>query len=591
MISQSRAWRALVAHREKRRAISPQDLFAADARRFEKLSFALDDLLLDFSKTALTEETIDLLADLAAAADLPARREAMFAGDAVNESENRAVLHTALRADDKTEVWRGGENAVAVAAAARADALDFAEKCRSGEIATAAGDTFSDVVNIGIGGSDLGPAMAAAALAPHCDGPRAHFVSNLDGAHLADTLAALDPRRTLLVVSSKTFTTIETLTNARAAIEWLARSVGRAAAAAHWVAVTAAPAQARAFGARRVFEYRDWVGGRCSLWGAVGLPVAIAVGRARFEEFLAGARALDAHFRAAPIRRNSAGVARLARRVASKFLRLSDSRRAALRLAAAAVAVVFAATRYGKQRQARRAKRGGGRMRDRACCVGRARHGRATRFFSDAAPRNGCRSVRIRARRAPERRRRRATPNAGGELSRAIGGAFFQRRFAFFAAASPLSGRAAVGDDFATATNAVSRSGAWSRFSSIGLLSKGRFGASILSINGESNWASGWRAKWGRKSIPKTRRTTATDRRAGCCDVSPNCARIRFSATAGCVARRGRASGARRRWRAPSFRAPPQTPLARIFLAPKKPRARSKKYSPNRDTRRGGGGL
>lgn len=278
-------------------------LFEGDAGRFENFSARFEDLWVDFSKTTICGEALAGLLEMARVAGVEERREAMFAGVAINGSEGRAVLHAALRGDGAEGGAGGGGKwgeAVAVACAARRRMLAFAEGCRDGTVRAADGGRYGDVVNIGIGGSDLGPAMAVAALAPFAGGgPRVHFVSNIDGAHWGDLAARLDPARTLVVVSSKTFTTMETMTNAAAARGWL-RGASEAAARTQVAAVTAAPERAREFGAGEVFEYWSWVGGRFSVWGAVGLPLALAVGAARFEEFLAGARAMDAHFCAAP---------------------------------------------------------------------------------------------------------------------------------------------------------------------------------------------------------------------------------------------------------------------------------------------------
>ena len=266
------------------------DLFAGDERRAVDFSARLDDLLLDFSKTSLCREGLARLVEMARAAGVGERREAMFAGERINGSEDRAVLHAALRGEGRREEW--------------GRFLAFAEGCRRGEIVAADGGAYTDVVNVGIGGSDLGPAMATMALAPFAeDGLRAHFVSNMDGADCGDALARLTPARTLVVVSSKSFTTVETMANAMAAREWL-RGESEAAAQGQLVAVTAAPERARAFGAAEVFVYPDGVGGRYSLWGAVGLPLALAIGAARFEELLAGARAMDVHFCSAPAEGN-----------------------------------------------------------------------------------------------------------------------------------------------------------------------------------------------------------------------------------------------------------------------------------------------
>ena len=275
------------------------ELFAEDTHRFADFSACLDDMLLDFSKTSICRAALPLLLDMAKAAEVEVRREAMFAGEKINRSEDRAVLHTALRA-----VETGGSDVMDEVCSERVRLLSFAEGCRCGDITAADGKPYTDVVNIGIGGSDLGPAMATAALAPFADsGLALHFVSNMDGAHLGDTLAKLSAARTLVIVSSKTFTTIETMTNAAAAREWL-RCESAAAAQQQIVAITAAVARAHEFGASEVFSYRDWVGGRYSLWGAVGLPLALAVGTEHFGELLDGACAMDTHFRTAPPEKN-----------------------------------------------------------------------------------------------------------------------------------------------------------------------------------------------------------------------------------------------------------------------------------------------
>ncbi len=274
-------------------------LFAADPGRFTRFSARQADLLLDFSKTALTAPALALLLELAERAGVPAKRAAMFAGEKINSTENRAVLHTALRAPPDPPVLADAADVMPGVAATLRAFCGFAESIRgAGQI--------TDVVNIGIGGSDLGPAMVTAALAPYHDGPRLHFVSNVDAAHLADTLRRLDPARTLFIIASKTFATVETMTNAHSARQWIAAALGEAAVPAHFAAVSTALDKVAAFGiaADRVFGFWDWVGGRYSVWSAIGLPVAIAIGTANFHAFLAGAHAMDQHFRTAPLAQN-----------------------------------------------------------------------------------------------------------------------------------------------------------------------------------------------------------------------------------------------------------------------------------------------
>ncbi len=281
-------------------------LFATDPQRFARFSTQAAGMLLDFSKTSLTGQSLAALLALARAAGVEARRDAMFAGEPINITENRAALHTALRAPAEARILINGRNIVPEVQETLRRFLDFAEAVRAGRAAATDGRPFSDVVNIGIGGSDLGPAMVTAALAPYHDGPRLHFVSNVDGAHLADTLRGLDPARTLFIIASKTFTTVETMTNAGSARRWLAAALGEGAVGAHFCAVSTALEKCAAFGIapERIFGFWDWVGGRYSVWSAVGLPVAIAIGAASFRAFLAGGWAMDEHFRAAPLERN-----------------------------------------------------------------------------------------------------------------------------------------------------------------------------------------------------------------------------------------------------------------------------------------------
>lgn len=290
-------------------AASPADiraLFAADPKRFSRFSASACGILLDYSKTSLTDQSLASLFNLVRACGIEAKRAAMFAGEAINSTENRAVLHTALRAPATAQIMVEGKNVMPDIHATLERFLAFASGIRSGEIAAADGKAFTDVVNIGIGGSDLGPAMVTLALAPYHDGPRLHFVSNIDGAHLADTLRGLDPARTLFIVASKTFTTVETMTNARSARAWLAHALGESAVESHFCAVSTALEKCAAFGisAARIFGFWDWVGGRYSVWSSVGLPVAIAIGPENFRAFLAGAHEMDEHFRTAPLARN-----------------------------------------------------------------------------------------------------------------------------------------------------------------------------------------------------------------------------------------------------------------------------------------------
>jgi len=280
--------------------------FAADAGRFSSFSARFDDLLMDFSKCAVNDEIMALLERLFTEGAVAEKREEMFAGKAINFTENRAVLHTALRNRSNTPVLVDGKDVMPDVNAVLDAMGKFAEGIRSGALKGATGKKITDVVNIGIGGSDLGPVMATLALAPFHDGPRAHFVSNVDGAHIADTLKLLDAETTLFIVASKTFTTIETMTNAATARAFIADRLGEEAVKYHFAAVSTALEKVAAFGIEsdRIFGFWDWVGGRYSIWSAIGLPLMLAIGPQNFGRFLDGAHAMDKHFREAPVREN-----------------------------------------------------------------------------------------------------------------------------------------------------------------------------------------------------------------------------------------------------------------------------------------------
>ena len=300
--------RLLKAHQEKMVAVHMRDLFAADPARFERFSLQVGDLLLDYSKNRITEETMALLLRLAEEADVEGWRERMFNGEKINTTENRAVLHVALRNRSNRPVVVDGEDVMPKVNAVIERMGAFAEKVRSGEWRGYTGERITAVVNIGIGGSDLGPQMVYQALKPYRH-PRlkVHFISNVDGAHVKETLESLNPETTLFIVSSKTFTTQETMTNAHYAREWfLAQSQAVKHIARHFVAVSTNREAVTSFGIdpANMFEFWDWVGGRYSLWSAIGLSIVLAVGAERFVELLEGAHAMDEHFRHAPLAKN-----------------------------------------------------------------------------------------------------------------------------------------------------------------------------------------------------------------------------------------------------------------------------------------------
>ncbi|WP_425107171.1 glucose-6-phosphate isomerase [Ancylobacter sp.] len=299
-------FKALAADHASRAEQKVAALFAADADRFARFSASFEDMLLDFSKCSLTADTLGLLLNLVRTAGVEAKREAMFSGVHINLTEDRAVLHTALRDPGETPLVVDGQDVRADVVSVLAAMAHFAEGIRSGALKGWTGKPITDVVNIGIGGSDLGPVMATIALTPYHDGPRAHYVSNVDGAHLYDTVKGLDPASTLFIVASKTFTTQETMANAASARHWIVAALGEAAVANHFAAVSTALDKVAAFGIApdRVFGFWDWVGGRYSVWSAIGLPVMIAVGESHFRRFLAGGHAMDTHFRTAPLEKN-----------------------------------------------------------------------------------------------------------------------------------------------------------------------------------------------------------------------------------------------------------------------------------------------
>lgn len=307
-ITKSSAWRALEAHRDSIGPLHMRELFDADPQRFTRFTREACGLLLDFSKNRITDQTLSLLLDLLRQRQVPRRRDAMLAGEHINVSEDRAVLHVALRDSSADPVCDPGPGAHRDVEAVLARIGGFAEAVRCGRWRGHTGERITDVVNIGIGGSDLGPMMVCRALRPYAgDGPRTHFVSNVDGTHLAETLATVSAERTLFVVCSKTFTTQETLTNANTAREWLLARLGDAGAVArHFVAVSTNRDAVRDFGidTQSMFGFWDWVGGRYSLWSAVGTSIVLQVGMPVFRELLAGAHAMDRHFREAEPERN-----------------------------------------------------------------------------------------------------------------------------------------------------------------------------------------------------------------------------------------------------------------------------------------------
>ncbi|MCC0025266.1 MAG: glucose-6-phosphate isomerase [Hyphomicrobiaceae bacterium] len=297
----------LMAHRKRLQDKTMRQMFADDPKRFQTYSVRHVDLLLDYSKNRIDAKAMQALFDLAEDCGVAERRDAMWAGEPINFTENRAVMHMALRYGGDQPVMVDGRDVMPDVRSVLSAMSAFSDSVRDGSIAGASGAPFRDVVNIGIGGSDLGPAMVTLALEPYTRADlRLHYVSNVDGAHMHDTLKRLDPATTLFIVASKTFTTDETMTNAHSARKWIAEALGEAAVTAHFAALSTNLEACAAFGIAgdRIFGFWDWVGGRYSVWSAIGLPVAIAVGFDNFAQFLAGAAEMDRHFLTAPLKKN-----------------------------------------------------------------------------------------------------------------------------------------------------------------------------------------------------------------------------------------------------------------------------------------------
>jgi glucose-6-phosphate isomerase len=306
-LTETAPWKALEAHRCEIGEVHMRELFSADPGRFDRFSFDLDGLLFDYSKNRIDETTVGLLVDLARASGVPEAVRAMFAGEKINWTENRSVLHVALRNRAGAPIETDGDDVMPRVNAVLQKMKGFSEAVRSGQWLGFTGRAITSVVNIGIGGSDLGPAMICEALTPYCDGPSIRFVSNVDATDFVEKTRGLDPAETLFVVASKTFTTLETMTNANTARRWLVEALGNdAAVARHFVALSTNHEAVEAFGIDPdcIFEFWDWVGGRYSSWSAIGLTVALAIGFDRFEELLDGAHNVDRHFVEAPMEEN-----------------------------------------------------------------------------------------------------------------------------------------------------------------------------------------------------------------------------------------------------------------------------------------------
>jgi glucose-6-phosphate isomerase len=307
-VTQSPAWKALEAHQKSIAGKHMRDLFTEDSKRFDKFTLRFNDILLDFSKNRITDETWKLLLDLAKQADVKGFAERMMTGEKINTTEDRAVLHVALRNKSNRAINVDGKDVMPEVSAVLKHMREFSDAIRSGSWTGYTGKKITDVINIGIGGSDLGPVMATEALKPY--GTRdlnVHFVSNIDGTHMAETLRKLNPETALFIVASKTFTTQETITNAVTAKEWFLKTAkDQKHVAKHFVALSTNEKEVTKFGIDKanMFAFWDWVGGRYSLWSAIGLPIMVFIGPDNFDELLAGGHAMDEHFRTTPLEKN-----------------------------------------------------------------------------------------------------------------------------------------------------------------------------------------------------------------------------------------------------------------------------------------------
>lgn len=301
-------WQKLSQHQHNIASLHMRDLFAQDAKRFDKFNLKFADILFDYSKHRITDETLPMLFQLAREAKIEDWRDKMFAGEKINITEDRAVLHTALRNRANTPVLVDGHDVMPDVNAVLAQMREFSDKVRNGSWTGYTGKRITDIVNIGIGGSDLGPVMVCDALKPYSSPDlNVHFVSNIDGAHLMRALNVCNPETTLFIVASKTFTTQETMTNARSARTWFLKSAkDNAHVAKHFVALSTNAKAVQDFGidTANMFTFWDWVGGRYSLWSAIGLSIALYIGMDHFEELLTGAFEMDQHFRTAPLEQN-----------------------------------------------------------------------------------------------------------------------------------------------------------------------------------------------------------------------------------------------------------------------------------------------
>ncbi len=385
-ITGSEAWKALANHHGAMSKKQMRDLFKEDPSRFDKFHLSFNDILLDFSKNIITEETVQLLLNLARHANLKGMIDQMFTGAKINVTEGRAVLHVALRNRSNRPILVDGLDVMPEVNAVLKHMRQFTDAVRAGTWLGYTGKAITDVVNIGIGGSDLGPVMATEALKPYSKpGLNVHFVSNIDGTHMAETLKQIKPETSLFIVASKTFTTQETITNANTARDWFMRAAGdKRHIAKHFVALSTNEAEVKKFGIdpKNMFAFWDWVGGRYSLWSAIGLSIMVAIGADNFEEMLMGGHLMDEHFRNTPFEKNLPVMLGVIGVLVQQFLRGADGSDSALRSIHASFQRVLSAGGYGIERQIGAAGWDAMRDVDRADYLGRTGDEWAARVLS-----------------------------------------------------------------------------------------------------------------------------------------------------------------------------------------------------------------
>ena len=360
-LTEPKAWQALAQHYDQVRGMHLRQLFADDPKRGERFTAQAVGIFLDYSKNRITDETLKLLLQLAEEAGLRARIDAMFRGDKINITENRAVLHVALRAPRDEKIMVDGENVVPAVHAVLDKMAAFCDRVRSGDWKGHTGKRIKNVINIGIGGSDLGPVMAYEALKHYSQRDMTfRFVSNVDGTDFAEAVLDLQADETLFIISSKTFTTLETMTNAHTARDWAVKNLGDdKAVAKHFVAVSTNAEGVAKFGidTANMFGFWDWVGGRYSMDSAIGLSTMLAIGPDDFREMLSGFHQMDEHFRTAPFAQNLPVLLGLLSPLVQRLLRRADRGRAALRAVSEALPCLPPAADHGEQRQACHARR------------------------------------------------------------------------------------------------------------------------------------------------------------------------------------------------------------------------------------------